>query len=73
MTYNWYDTRASTWYEGYGHDETSSAAGSFVDLSTLTKGSTDYNQALEAVTNNIIGLFEDKGITSTQAQKVVML
>ena len=68
MTYNWYDTRASTWYEGYGHDETSSAAGSFVDLSTLTKGSTDYNQALEAVTNNIIGLFEDKGITSTQAQ-----
>ena len=69
MTYNWYDTRAQTWYEGYGHDETSSAPGSFVDLSTLTKGTDDYNVALEAVTNNIIGLFEDKGITSTKAQQ----
>jgi len=69
MTYNWYDTRASTWYEGYGHDDTSGAAGSFQDLSKLTQGTADYNAALEAVTNNIIGLFEDKGITAEKAQQ----
>jgi len=67
--YNWHDQRASTWYEGYGpgggygHGN----AGSFVDLSTLTAGTADYNQALDAITNNIIGLFEQKGITADQA------
>ena len=70
MTYNWYDTRASTWYEGYGPGggPSSGNAGSFVDLSTLTEGTADYNKALDAVTNNIIGLFEQKGITAAQAQ-----
>ena len=70
MTYNWYDTRASTWYEGYGPGggPSSGNAGSFVDLSTLTAGTADYNAALEAVTNNIVGLFEQKGITAEQAQ-----
>jgi len=69
MTYNWYDTRASTWYEGYGPGggPSSGNAGSFVDLSTLTQGTADYNKALDAVTNNIIGLFEQKGITAAQA------
>lgn len=70
MTYNWYDNRASTWYEGYGAGggPSSGNAGSFVDLSTLTQGTADYNTALDAVTNNIIGLFEQKGITADQAQ-----
>ena len=69
MTYNWYDTRASTWYEGYGHDVTSGAAGSFQDLSKLTKGTADYDAALTSVTNNILGLFEDKGITAEKARQ----
>ena len=70
MTYNWYDTRASTWYEGYGPGggPSHTNAGSFVDLSTLTKGTADYNTALDAITNNIIGLFEQKGITAEQAK-----
>ena len=66
MTYNWYDQRASTWYEGYGANHT--GQGSFVDLQTLTKGTAEYNKALDAVTNNILGLFEQKGITAAQAQ-----
>ena len=59
MTYNWYDTRASTWYEGYGPGggPSSGNAGSFVDLSTLTAGTADYNAALESVTNNICLLY----------------
>ena len=71
MTYNWYDTRASTWYEGYGPGggPSSGNAGSFVDLSTLTEGTADYNTALTAITNNIVGLFEQKGITAAQAQQ----
>ena len=71
MTYNWYDTRASTWYEGYGPGggPSSGNAGSFVDLSTLTAGTADYNAALDSVTNNILGLFEQKGITAAQAQQ----
>jgi len=72
MTYNWYDQRASLWYQGYGpHGGGSSSAnaGSFLDLSTLTEGTDDYNKALDGVTNNIIGLFEQKGITSAQAQQ----
>ena len=71
MTYNWYDTRASTWYEGYGPGagSTHSNTGSFVDLSTLTEGTADYDAALTSVTNNILGLFEDKGITASQAQQ----
>ena len=70
MTYNWYDTHAATWYQGYGAGggPSSGNAGSFVDLSTLTQGTADYNKALDAVTNNIIGLFEQKGITAAQAQ-----
>ena len=70
MTYNWYDTRASTWYEGYDPNQgTGKNQGSFVDLSTLTQGTADYTKALDAITNNIIGLFEQKGITSAQAQQ----
>ena len=70
MTYNWYDHRASTWYEGYGPGGGPSHTnpGSFVDLSTLTEGTADYNKALDAVTNNIVGLFEQKGITAEQAK-----
>ena len=69
MTYNWYDTRASTWYKGYDPNTgTGTNAGSFVDLQTLTEGTADYNKALDAITNNIIGLFEQKGITAAQAQ-----
>ena len=70
MTYNWYDTRASTWYEGYGPGggPSHTNAGSFVDLSTLTKGTADYNTALDAITQNIKGLFEQKGITAAQAE-----
>jgi len=70
MTYNWYDNRASTWYEGYGAGggPSSGNAGSFVDLSTLTAGTADYNKALDAITNNIVGLFEQKGITAAQAK-----
>ena len=70
MTYNWYDTNASTWYQGYGPGggPSHTNAGSFVDLSTLTQGTADYNKALDAITNNIIGLFEQKGITAAQAQ-----
>ena len=70
MTYNWYDTRASTWYEGYDPNQgTGKNQGSFVDLSTLTQGTADYTKALDAITNNIIGLFEQKGITAAQAQQ----
>ena len=69
MTYNWYDTRASTWYEGYGHDATSKAAGSFQDLSKLTKGTADYNAALDSITNTMLGVFEDKGITAEKARQ----
>jgi len=70
MTYNWYDQRASTWYEGYGPGggPSHTNAGSFVDLSTLTKGTADYNTALDAITQNIKGLFEQKGITAAQAE-----
>ena len=70
MTYNWYDTQASTWYEGYGPGggPSHTNAGSFVDLSTLTAGTDDYNTALDAITNNIVGLFEQKGITAAQAK-----
>ena len=69
MTYNWFDQRASTWYEGYGPGggPSHTNAGSFVDLSTLTEGTADYDHALNAITNNIIGLFEQKGITAAQA------
>ena len=68
--YNWHDQRASTWYEGYGPGggPSSGNAGSFVDLRTLTQGTDDYNKALDAITNNIVGLFEQKGITAAQAQ-----
>ena len=68
--YNWYDQRASTWYEGYGPGggPSHTNAGSFVDLQTLTEGTADYNKALDAITNNIIGLFEQKGITAAQAK-----
>ena len=41
--YNWHDQRASTWYEGYAMGDT--GQGSFVDLSTLTQGTSDYNKA----------------------------
>ena len=70
MTYNWYDQRASTWYEGYGPGggPSHTNAGSFVDLQTLTQGTADYNTALDAITNNILGLFEQKGITAEQAK-----
>ena len=69
--YNWYDQRASTWYEGYGPGggPSHTNAGSFVDLSTLTEGTADYNKALDAITNNIVGLFEQKGITAAQAKE----
>ena len=75
MTYNWYDTRASTWYEGYGPGggPSSGNAGSFVDLSTLTAGTADYNQALDAITNNIVGLFEQKGITADQTSNQTVM
>ena len=67
MTYNWYDTRASTWYEGYDPNSgTGQNQGNFVDLSTLDPNSTEYSTALSAVTNNILGLFEQKGLTATQ-------
>jgi len=62
--YDWTDTRASTWYEGYD-DKTN--AGSFVNLKDL-KGKAGYDKALSAVTENVIGLFEQKGLTRTQAQ-----
>ena len=70
MTYNWYDTRASTWYEGYGPGagSTHSNTGSFVNLQTLTEGTADYNAALNDITNTILGVFEDKGITAEQAK-----
>ena len=70
MTYNWYDTRASTWYEGYGPGGGPSHAneGSFVDLTTMTAGTDEYNTALSAITNNITALFEQKGVTAEQAQ-----
>ena len=61
--YNWTDTRASTWYEGYDSD----ATGSFVNLADL-KGKAGYDAALTAVTENVIGLFEQKGLTRAQAQ-----
>ena len=64
--YNWHDQRASTWYEGYSYGDT--GQGSFVDLSTLTEGTADYDHALDAITNNIVGLLEQKGITAAQAQ-----
>ena len=62
--YNWTDTRASTWYEGYD-DKTN--AGSFVNLKDL-KGKAGYDKALASVTENVIGLFEQKGLTRAQAQ-----
>ena len=62
--YNWTDTRASTWYEGYD-DKTN--AGSFVNLADL-KGKAGYDKALASVTENVIGLFEQKGLTRAQAQ-----
>ena len=67
MTYNWYDTRASTWYEGYDPNSgTGQNEGNFVDLSTLDPNSEEYSTALSAVTNNILGLFEQKGLTAAQ-------
>ena len=67
MTYNWYDTRASTWYEGYDPNSgTGQNQGNFVDLSTLDPNSNEYATALSAVTNNILGLFEQKGLTAAQ-------
>ena len=69
MTYNWYDTRASTWYKGYDSTTgTGTNSGNFVDLSTLTEGTADYDHALDAITNNIVGLLEQKGITAAQAK-----
>ena len=70
MTYNWYDTRASTWYKGYDSTTgTGTNSGNFVDLSTLTEGTADYDHALDAITNNIVGLLEQKGITAAQAKE----
>tara|TARA_R100000152_G_scaffold20438_1_gene14137 strand:- start:707 stop:985 length:279 start_codon:yes stop_codon:yes gene_type:complete len=60
--YDWTDTRASTWYEGYD-DKTN--AGSFVNLKDL-KGKAGYDKALASVTEEVIGLFEQKGLTRTQ-------
>ena len=70
MTYNLYDTRASTWYKGYDSTTgTGTNSGNFVDLSTLTEGTADYDHALDAITNNIVGLLEQKGITAAQAKE----
>ena len=67
MTYNWYDTRASTWYEGYGPGGGTShtAEGNFVDLREL-EGSA-YDEAHAAIRDNIIGLMEMQGITGNVA------
>ena len=67
MTYNWYDTRASTWYEGYGHDSTSGADGSFVDINTLSGA--DKDAALTSLTNTVVGMLERQGITRKDAEK----
>lgn len=68
MTWNWYDTRASTWYEGYNANAgPGTNAGNFINLKSI-EGTPEYGPALQAVTNNLIGLFEQKGITSAQAQ-----
>ena len=68
MTFNWYDLRASTWYEGYLDSHASSGnTGNFINLKSL-EGTDQYAPALQAVTNNLIGLFESKGVTSAQAQ-----
>jgi len=63
-TINFDKTDAASWYKGYQ----SQNKGSFVDLSKLTAGTADYDAALSAVTENIIGLFEQKGVTRSQAQ-----
>jgi len=67
MTYNWYDTRAQTWYEGYGHDATSGADGSFVDINTLSGA--DKDAALTSLTNTVVGMLERQGITRKDAEK----
>ena len=66
MSNDWTDTRASTWYEGYDSD----ATGSFVNLKELkeTADPRIYQAALSAVQENVIGLFEQKGVTRAQAQ-----
>ena len=69
MTWNWYDTRASKWYEGYNANAgPGTNAGNFINLKSI-EGTPEYGPALEAVTNNLIGLFERKGITASQAQE----
>ena len=66
--FNWYDTRASTWYEGYLDSHAGSGnTGNLVNLKSL-EGTDQYAPALQAITNNLIGLFEQKGVTAKQAQ-----
>jgi hypothetical protein len=65
---DWYDLRASTWYEGYGSD-IPAGENNFVDLSQLDTNSAEYQTALGAITNNILGLFEQKGISKDQAEE----
>ena len=64
MTYNWFDTRASTWYEGYGPDggPSSGNAGNFVDINTLSGA--DKDAALNSLTNNVIAMLERQGVAT---------
>ena len=68
MTYNWYDTRASTWYDGYDPNSAHGKKdGSFVDINTLSGA--DKDAALTSLTNTVVGMLERQGITRKDAEK----
>ena len=67
MTYNWYDTRASTWYDGYDPNSAHGKKdGSFVDINTLSGA--DKDAALTSLTNTVVGMLERQGITRSDAE-----
>ena len=67
-TFKFGDLHASTLYEGYlpGHS-TYNNPGSFVDLSTLDPNSPEYQKAYQSQQDNVVGLFQRKGLTKEQA------
>ena len=67
-TFKFNDLHASTLYEGYlpGHSNYNNP-GSFVDLSTLDPNSPEYQKAYQSQEDNVVGLFQRKGLTKEQA------
>ena len=62
LDYDWASTEAATWYDGYD----STNPGSFIDLSQVS--GSQHTAALNAITETIVGLFEQRGITRDEAE-----